>query len=221
VSTKLGQVHPKAGGPIDRTHPTQVGRALERLGIEHIGAYSPQARGRSERLNRTVQGRLVNELALAGITTPAAANAYLVEQFIPDYDAEFAHPPADPTSAFLPLHGVDLDTILCEQEERTVGQDNVVVLDRVALQLAKQPGRRTCAGLRVTVRRHLDGRHSVWRGTQCFGHYDATGQPLAGPRPKNARAHLPQEPRSRRRPYLAIPQTRRRRGPRFPIGPRA
>ena len=211
---------PTAGGPIDRTHPTQVGRALERLGIEHIGAYSPQARGRSERLNRTVQGRLVNELALAGITTPAAANAYLVEQFIPDYDAEFAHPPADPTSAFVPLHGVDLDTILCEQEERTVGQDNVVVLDRVALQLAKQPGRRSCAGLRVTVRRHLDGRHSVWRGTQCFGHYDATGQPLAGPRPKNARAHLPQEPRSRRRPYLAIPQTRRRRGPRFPIGPR-
>ena len=211
---------PTAGGPIDRTHPTQVGRALERLGIEHIGAYSPQARGRSERLNRTVQGRLVNELALAGITTPAAANAYLVEQFIPDYDAEFAHPPADPTSAFVPLHGVDLDTILCEQEERTVGQDNVVVLDRVALQLAKQPGRRTCAGLRVTVRRHLDGRHSVWRGTQCFGHYDATGQPLAGPRPKNARAHLPQEPRSRRRPYLAIPQTHRRRGPRFPIGPR-
>jgi len=211
---------PTAGGPIDRTHPTQVGRALERLGIERIGAYSPQARGRSERLNRTVQGRLVNELALAGITTPAAANAYLVEQFIPDYDAEFAHPPADPTSAFVPLHGVDLDTILCEQEERTVGQDNVVVLDRVALQLAKQPGRRTCAGLRVTVRRHLDGRHSVWRGTQCFGHYDATGQPLAGPRPKNARAHLPQEPRSRRRPYLAIPQTHRRRGPRFPIGPR-
>lgn len=212
---------PKAGGPIDRTHPTQVGRALERLGIEHIGAYSPQARGRSERLNRTVQGRLVNELALASITTRAAANAYLVEQFLPDYDAEFAHPPADPTSAFVPLHGVELDTILCEQEERTVGQDNVVVLERVALQLAKQPGRRTCAGLRVTVRRHLDGRHSVWRGTQCLGHYNATGQPLDGPRPKNARAHLPQEPRSRRRPYRAIPHTRRRLGPRLPIGPRA
>ena len=212
---------PKAGGPIDRTHPTQVGRALARLGIEHIAAYSPQARGRSERLNRTVQGRLVNELPLAGITTCAAANAYLVEQFIPDYNAEFAHPPADPASAFVPLHGVDLDTILCEQEERTVGQDNVVVFEHVALQLAKQPGRRTCAGLRVTVRRHLDGRHSVWRGTQCFGRYDATGQPLDGPRPENARAHLPQAPRSRRRPYRAIPPTRRRRGPRLPIGPRA
>jgi hypothetical protein len=212
---------PKAGGPIDRTHPTQVGRALARLGIEPIGAYSPQARGRRERLNRTVQGRLVNELALAGIATRAAANAYLVEQFIPDYDAEFAHPPADPTSAFVPLHGVDLDTILCEQEERTVGPANVVVLERVALQLAKQPGRRTCAGLRVTVRRHLDGRHSIWRGTPCLGHYDATGQPLDGPRPKNARAHLAQAPRSPRERYLAIRETRRRLGPRLPIGPRA
>ncbi len=212
---------PKAGGPIDRTHPTQVGHALARLGIEHIGAYSPQARGRSERLNRTVQGRLVNELALAGITTRAAANTYLTQRFLPDYDAEFAHPPADPGSAFVPLHGVELDTILCEQEERTVGQDNVVVLERVALQLAKQPGRRTCAGLRVTVRRHLDGRHSIWRGTQCWGHYDATGQPLDGPRPKNARAHWAQPSRSPRERYLAIRKTRHRPGPRLPIGPRA
>src|SRR6266542_2285604 len=77
------------------------GRALEHLGIEHIGAYSPQARGRRERLNRTVQGRLVNELALASITTRAAANAYLTERFIADYDDEFAHPPADPTPAFV------------------------------------------------------------------------------------------------------------------------
>jgi transposase len=124
---------PKAGGPVDRTHLTQVGRALAHLGIEHIGAYSPQARGRGERLNRTVQGRLVNELALAGITTLATANAYLTERFIADYNDEFAHPPADPTSAFVPLHGVDLDAILCEQEERTVGKDNVVTLDALAL----------------------------------------------------------------------------------------
>src|SRR2546430_2391326 len=84
---------PKAGGPIDRTHPTQVGRALARLGVERIGAYSPQARGRSERLNRTVQGRPGNELGLAGITTRAGANAYLTERFIADYDEEFPHPP--------------------------------------------------------------------------------------------------------------------------------
>ncbi|MBI1963747.1 MAG: ISNCY family transposase, partial [Candidatus Rokubacteria bacterium] len=170
---------PKAGGPVDRTRLTQVGRALAQLGIEHIGAYSPQARGRSERLNRTVQGRLVNELALAGITTLAAANAYLTERFIPDYHDEFAHPPADATSAFVPLHGVDLDTILCEHEERTVGKDNVVTLNDLALQVARQPGRRTCAGLRVTVRRDVHGVLSVWHGPRCFGRYDGHGQPLA------------------------------------------
>ena len=153
---------PKAGGPIDRTHPTQVGRALARLGVEHIGAYSPQARGRSERLNRTVQGRLVNELALAGITTLSAANAYLTERFVPDYNEEFARAPADATSAVVPLHGVDLDPILCEQEERTIGKDNVVSFDAIPLQTAKQPGRPTCAGLRVVVHRDVRGMFSVW-----------------------------------------------------------
>jgi hypothetical protein len=100
---------PKAGGRVDRTHLTQLGRALAHLGIEHIPSYSPQGRGRSERLNRTLQGRLINELDRAGLTTVAAANAYLAERFIPDYNDEFARPPADPASAFVPLHGVDLD----------------------------------------------------------------------------------------------------------------
>src|SRR5438552_15561979 len=102
---------PKAGRRVDRTHLTQLGRALAQLGIEHIPSYSPQGRGRSERLNRTVQGRLVNELALAGIATVDAANAYLTDRFIPDYNAEFAHAPADPSPAFVPLHGVELDVI--------------------------------------------------------------------------------------------------------------
>jgi len=210
---------PKAGGPVDRTHLTQVGQALQRLGIDHIGAYSPQARGRSERLNRTVQGRLVNELALAGITTLAAANAYLTERFLPDYNDEFARPPADPTSAFVPLHGVDLDALLCEQEQRCVGKDNVVTLDTIALQLAKQPGRPTCAGLRVTVRRDVHGVLSVWHGARCFGRYDAEGRPLPADRPKNARAHLAQDPRSAARPGPTIPRRRRRTPPRLPIGP--
>jgi transposase len=212
---------PKAGGPIDRTHPTQVGRALAHLGIEHIGAYSPQARGRGERLNRTVQGRLVNELHLAGITTVAAANAYLTERFIADYNDEFAHPPADSTSAFVPLHGVDLDGILCEHAERTVGQDNVVTLDDVALQLAKQPGRRTCAGLRVTVRRDVHGVVSVWHGARCFGRYDGQGRPLSLDQPKNDRAHLAQDRRSPPPPMPSIPRLKRRTGPRLPTGPRA
>lgn len=212
---------PKAGGPIDRTHPTQVGRALARLGIEHIGAYSPQARGRSERVNRTVQGRLVNELALAGITTLAAANVYLRDHYLVDYNDEFAVPPTDTTSAFVPLHGVDLEAILCEHEERIVGRDNVVTIDEVALQLGKQPGRPSCAGLRVTVRRDIHGHLSVWQGARCFGRYDADGRPLTLDRPKNARAHLPHDRRSVVPPALRTPRPRRRTTPRLPTGPRA
>ena len=171
---------PTAGAAADRTKLTQVGRALAQLGIEHIPAYSPQARGRSERLNRTLQDRLVNELRVAGIRTLPAANRYLREGFLPAYNARFARPPADPESAFVPLgRRHDLEQILCHQEERTVAQDNTATLDGVRLQITKQRGRRTCAGLRVLVRRHLDGRHSVWWGTRCVGCYDARGHAQA------------------------------------------
>jgi len=167
---------PKAGEPVDRDKLTQVGRALARLGIEHIPAYSPQARGRSERLNRTFQGRLVNELRVAGISTVSAANRYLREHFLAAYDRRFARPPTDPAPAFVPLGRVDLTHILCHEELRTVGQDNTVALEGVRLQIDKQPGRRTCAGLRVLVRRHLDGLHCIWYGARCFGYYDARGR---------------------------------------------
>ena len=168
---------PTAGGAPDRRRLTQVGRALARLGIEHILGFSPQARGRSERANRTVQDRLVNEYRLTGIATLAAANRYLRERFVPAFNLEFGRPPAEPTSAFVPLGANDLDQILCVEEERVVGRDNVVTTDRVALQLAKQPGRRSCAGLRVLVRRHLSGHHSVWYGSRCFGRFDPHGHP--------------------------------------------
>lgn len=169
---------PTAGAAVDRQHPTQVGRALARLGIEHILGYSPQARGRSERANQTLQGRLVNELRLAGIKTVAAANRYLREPFLPAFNAEFGRAPADAASAFIALGSVDLDQILCIEAERVVGRDNVVTAERVPLQLAKQPGRRTCAGLRVLIRRHLNGHHTVWYGGRCLGRYDGVGQPL-------------------------------------------
>jgi hypothetical protein len=152
-----------------------VGRVLARLGIEHILGYSPAARGRSERVNRTLQDRLVNELRVAGITTVSAANRYLRERFIPAFNTEFTRPPADPASAFVALGRVDLDQILCVEEERVVGR-NVVVLGGVALQVAKQPGRRSCAGLRVLVRRHLDGQYSIWYGARCLGRYDRQGR---------------------------------------------
>jgi transposase len=169
---------PTAGGAPDRRQPTQVARALARLGIEHILGYSPQARGRSERANGTLQGRLVNELRVAGIATVAAANRYLRARFLPQYNAEFGRPPADPASAFVPVGAHALDQILCHEEERVVARDNTVQLDAVVLQIDKQRGRRTCAGLRVVVRRHLDGRHSVWWGPRCLGHFTAAGRPL-------------------------------------------
>lgn len=167
---------PKAGGKVSKTHLTQVGEALARLGVEHIPSYSPQARGRSERMNRTLQDRIVNELRVAGITTPQGANEYLLRRYLPTHNEEFAKPPADATSAFVPLDGVDLNEIFFEQEVRRVGKDNTVGFDGVLLQLEKQPGRLSCAGLGVQVRRHLDGSFSIRRGTQLLGRYDAEGQ---------------------------------------------
>ncbi len=165
-----------AGGSVDKSRLTQVGRALKRLGVEHIPAYSPQARGRSERLNRTLQDRLVNELRVAGIDGVKEANAYLGKTFVPQYDQTFARPPRDPACAFVPLGPVDLNQILCHEEERTVAKDNTVVLDGVRLQLPKQPGRATCAGVRVLVRRHLSREHSVWWGTRRLVHAGRSGQ---------------------------------------------
>jgi transposase len=170
---------PVAGGSVDRRKLTQVGRALAHLGVEHILGYSPQARGRSERMNQTWQGRLVNELRVAGITTIPAANRYIRERFQPAFNEEFGRAPTDPASAFVPLHGVDLEQVLCHQEERVVARDNTLTLDGLVLQLDRQPGRRSCAGLRVLVRRHLDGRHSVWLGSRRLGLYDARGRRLA------------------------------------------
>jgi hypothetical protein len=186
---------PSAKGPVDKRHLTQVGRALAQLGVEHIPSYSPQARGRSERLNRTFQDRLVNELRVAGIRTLAAANTYVREVFLPHHNATFAHAPKDPASAWVTLGDVDVDQILCHQETRTVAPDNTVTLDRVVLQIAKQPGRRTCAGLEVVVRRHLDGRHTIWRGPQRWGLFDLAGRPVDAAAPVHGR---PRRPRTRR-----------------------
>src|SRR6266705_2118574 len=111
---------PHAGAAPDRSKLTQLGRALHQLGIEHILGYSPAARGRSERANRTLQDRLVNELRLAGLRTIAAANRYLRDGFLTAYDGWFAHPPADATPAFVPIGDVDLAQILCHEESRIV-----------------------------------------------------------------------------------------------------
>jgi transposase len=182
---------PKAGEPVDKTRRTQVGRALHRLGVEHILAYSPQARGRSERINRTLQGRLVNELRVARIRTLEAANRYLQERFLPAHNQEFVRPPVDPIPAFAPVSPFDLAQILCFQEQRVVGKDNTVVWEARRLQIPRQPGRATCAGLEVLVRRHLNGSYSVWRGTRPLATFDPRGRLLT---PKTQTAPALQSP---------------------------
>ena len=117
---------PAAGGRVSKTALTQVGRALKRLGIEHIAAYSPQARGRSERAFSTLQDRLVKELALARITTVADANRWLSEVYMPEHNKRFAVPAEDAGSAFVRDPTGAWRDALCVQEERVVGNDNTL-----------------------------------------------------------------------------------------------
>ena len=163
-------------GEIDRRQPTQVGRALARLGVEHIGAYSPQARGRSERVFQTLQDRLVKELALAQVTTVEAANAFIHEVYLPMHNARFAVRPAGEGSGFTPIPGVDLDEILCVQEERQVGNDNCVSYRKLKLQIPESPMRPHFVKARVKVHIYPDGSYALFRGPRCIGRYDREGR---------------------------------------------
>ena len=169
---------PKAGGKVDRQNLTQVGVALNKLGIEHIPSYSPQGRGRGERLNRTLQDRLVNELRVAGITTISAANEYLNQVFIPDFNQRFGRSPRDSQSVFVSCTETDLNQIFCIEAERVINKDNTVSYENQILQLEPQPKRRTCVGLHVLVRHHLNGNYSIWKGPHLLGAYDANGQTI-------------------------------------------
>ena len=165
----------EAGGKIDRSRLTQVGRALEQLGVEHIGAYSPQARGRSERAFQTLQERLLKELKLAEITSIEAANAFIREVYLPAHNARFAVAPAQPGSAFTSIPGVDLDEILCVQEERQVGNDNCVSYRTLKLQIPESPLRPHFVKARVKVHLYPDGSHAVFHGPRGIGRYDEKG----------------------------------------------
>jgi len=165
----------QTAGKIDRDHLTQVGRALAQLGVEHIGAYSPQARGRSERAFATLQDRLVKELKLAGITSLETANAYIREVYLPAHNQRFALAPAQPGSAFTPIPGVDLDEILCVEEERQVGNDNCVSYRTLKLQIPESPLRPHFVRARVKVHVYSDGSHALFHGPRCIGRYDANG----------------------------------------------
>jgi transposase len=169
---------PKAGAKVDTKRLTQVGRALEQLGITHIPSYSPQGRGRMERTFGTLQGRLPAELGLAGITTIEAANRYLNERFIPDYNARFAVPAAEPGTAFVPYVGRPLNDVLCIQEDRQVGRDNCVVWRARSLQIPKQNHRHHYVRATVRVHEYPDGSLAIFDGPRRLAQYDHNGKLL-------------------------------------------
>lgn len=176
---------PKAGGKVDPHRLTQVGRALKELGIPMIPAYSPQARGRSERNFGTWQGRLPQELRLRGIKTLAAANDFLRQQYVAEFNRRFRVSAKERGTAFLPRSRRDLDLIFALQWERKVNQDNTVNVQKLSLQIEPVRWRATLAGCTVRVHQHLDGTFTLTYGPHRLGQYDAAGQAV---KPTNAPA---------------------------------
>jgi len=165
-----------AAGTIDRDRPTQVKRALDQLGIDLIAAYSPEARGRSERMFGTLQGRLPQELRLAGITDMAAANRFLAEVYIPAHNRGFREPPAEADSAFVPwANSQSLADILCIQEERTVGNDNTVRYHGRVLQIPADRHRHHYVKCKVRVHHYPDGDLALFHGPRCLARFRDDG----------------------------------------------
>src|SRR5499425_2961705 len=169
---------PKAGGKIDPHRLTQVGRALREVGVQMIPAYSPQARGRSERNFGTWQGRLPQELRLRKIGSVEAANRFLREDYIDEFNGHFQVPAAQRGSAFVRRSSKDLNLIFALQFQRTVNRDNTVSVQNLRLQIEPVRWRATLAGCSVTVHQHLDGSFTITHGPQHLGHYSAEGMPL-------------------------------------------
>jgi len=170
---------PKAGEKVDKHRLTQVGRALKELGVQMIPAYSPQARGRSERSFGTWQGRLPQELRLAGIETAEEANRFLRERYIGEFNAKFTVESAQKGTAFRRCSRTDLDWVFTVQTERVVAKDNTVAIGERSWQLGKSRFRNTLAGSTVTIHEHLDGKVSMRWGPHVVGRFDAAGQPWA------------------------------------------
>lgn len=175
-------VTPKRGEKVDKSRPTQVGRALQELGVKMIAAYSPQARGRSERNFGTWQGRLPQELRLRKIGDLERANEFLRNEYIAEFNSRFAVPATQKGTAFVRCHRKDLDWIFSTQQERTVSNDNTVALDNRVLQLNKTRWRNTLAGQGVTVHEHLDGRVSIRYGPHVIAQYAQDQLPPQAPR---------------------------------------
>jgi transposase len=184
---------PQIGGKVDKERPTQVGRALAQLGITHIPSYSPEARGRMERVFGTLQGRLPQELRLAGIDAIEAANAWLARHYIADFNARFAVAPEGEGSAFLAFVG-DLENILCVQEERLVGNDNCVRYEGRVLQIPEQTHRRHYVKARVRVHEYPGGGLAIFHGPRKLADFpvETTESAELPAAPASARARGPQ-----------------------------
>src|SRR5258705_1074750 len=166
----------KAGEKVDKHRLTQVGRALKELGIQMIAAYSPQARGRSERSFGTWQGRLPQELRLAGIKTVEGANGFLRERYIGEFNGKFSAPAAEKGTAFRRTSRSDLNWIFTVQTERVVAKDNTVAIAERNWQLEKSRFRSSLAGCTVTIHEHLDGTVSIRYGPHVVGRYRASAE---------------------------------------------
>lgn len=175
-------VTPKAGGKVDKSRLTQVGRAMKELGVQMIAAYSPQARGRSERSFGTWQGRLPQELRLAKITTVEAANLFLTERYIGEFNAKFTVAAKEEGTAFRKTTRSDLNWVFTVQTERVVDRDNTVAIGEQSWQLEKSKFRHSLAKSTVTIHEHLDGTVSIRFGPHVVGRYTAEGAPLPGGR---------------------------------------
>ena len=180
-------VTPKAGEKVDKHRLTQVGRAMKELGVQMIPAYSPQARGRSERNFGTWQGRLPQELRLAGITTVEGANAFLRERYVAEFNAKFTVAAAEKGTAFRRTARADLNWIFTVQTERMVAKDNTIAMADRSWQIEKSRFRSTLAGCTVTIYEHLDGTVSIRYGPHVVGRFDGTGRSLQQTTPKKRR----------------------------------
>jgi transposase len=203
---------PKVGGKGDRHRLTQVGRALAELGIQMIPAYSPQARGRSERNFGTWQGRLPQELRLHSIDSLEEANRFLREHYIAEFNRRFQVRAAERGTAFLPRRGQNLDRTFSLQFERAVNRDNTVNFQHLRLQIEPVRWRATLAGRTVKVHQHLDGTLTITHGPQRLGRYSAEGELLLHTmaasrvveKPRAGKVQKPTFP-----PRLEIPQSAR------------
>lgn len=178
---------PEAGAKVDKTKPTQVGRALAQLGIEHIAAYSPEARGRCERAFRTLQDRLPKELRLAGIATMEEANRFLAEVYLPAHNRRFAQAPEQAGSAFVRAPASAWRDVLCVREDRRVANDNTVRWRGLTLQIPESPLRPHFARATVRVHEYPDGALALFHGPRPIARYNPDGSPVEQPTRRDAR----------------------------------